>query len=436
VPTGSGDVAAGIVAGYNPDLADTADSNVQGTVSIDDHASILAPAGTDGIRGVNFGTGTVSVIAEAGATISAGRYGIGAFSFDGGNVSVTNYATVSGTTAAIDATTTSAGTVIIDNHGQLTGEVTSNNATFTNEVGGSWSFNGLSAFTGSSNLVNHGTIQSNGASEISGLAGITNSGGIEVQSGSLKLDSGISGTGTLTVDAGATLEVISAVSSGQTVVFSSTTGMLKLDQAENFNGLVSGFSTTDGTLANSDQIDLADINHNSSSFSEQFNSTTDTLTVTDGTKTAVIHFTGNVGNLNFADDGNLVGGVSGTSGTIVYDPPGTGQSVGPVVMHDPGPAPSSTIVATAPNQTLSGFAASDNFVFNFAGVGHTTVTDFHPLSDTLQFDNSVFANAQAVLNATHDDGHGNTVIAIDSHDTITLGGVQKAQLHAADFHVV
>ncbi len=258
----------------------------------------------------------------------------------------------------------------------------------------------------------------------------------------------VAGTGTVTIDAGATLELVSGASSGQTVVFSSTTGMLKLDQAENFNGVVSGFSTTDGTLANSDQIDLADINHHSSSFSEQFNSTTDTLTVTDGTKTAVIHFTGNVGNLSFADDGNLVGGVSGTSGTIVYDPPSTSQSVGAVVMHDPGqgvtpvtmqdpgPAPSSTIVATAPNQTLSGFAASDNFAFNFAGVGHATVADFHPLSDTLQFGNSIFASAQAALNATQDDGHGNTVISVDSHDSITLGGVQKAQLHAADFHIV
>ena len=48
----------------------------------------------------------------------------------------------------------------------------------------------------------------------------------------------------------------------------------------------------------------------------------------------------------------------------------------------------------------------------------------------------MFANAQAALNATLDDGHGNTVISLDSHDTITLAGVVKAQLHAADFHVV
>jgi hypothetical protein len=40
------------------------------------------------------------------------------------------------------------------------------------------------------------------------------------------------------------------------------------------------------------------------------------------------------------------------------------------------------------------------------------------------------------LNAAHDDGHGDCVIAIDAHDAITLSGVIKAQLHATDFHVV
>ena len=446
VLTGAGDPAAGILAGYNPNLTDTPDSNIQGNVSIDDYATITAPAGADGIRGVNYGTGTVTVTAEAGATITAGRYGIAALGFDGGDVSVTNYAAVTGGTAAIDATTTSTGTVMIDNHGSLSGEVTSYNASFTNEAGGSWSFNGLSAFTGSSNLLNIGAIHSNGTSEISGLSGVTNSGTIEVQSGSLKLDSGVSGTGTLTIDAGATLELISAVSSGQSVVFKSTTGMLKLDQAENFNGLISGFSTTDGTQANSDQIDLADINHHSLSFSEQFNSATDTLTVTDGTNTAVIHFTGTVGNLNFVDDGNLVGGVSGTSGTIVYDPPSTGQSVGPVVMHDPGqgvpavttqdPGPAAnTTVANAPNQTSNGFGDSDKFEFNFDRFGHSAAEDFHPHSDVHQFDKSIFANAQAILNDLHDDGHGNTAIAADGHETTSLGGVLKAQ-HAADFHFI
>jgi Legume lectin domain/FecR protein len=100
------------------------------------------------------------------------------------------------------------------------------------------------------------------------------------------------------------------------------------------------------------------------------------------------------------------------------------------------PPASSTVVASAPNQILSGFAAADTFVFNFAGVGNTTVTDFHPATDTLQFGSAIFASAQAALNATTDDGHGDTVIAIDGHDTITLNGVLKAQLHTTDFHIV
>jgi hypothetical protein len=107
-----------------------------------------------------------------------------------------------------------------------------------------------------------------------------------------------------------------------------------------------------------------------------------------------------------------------------------------MIVHDPGPAANQTIVAAAPSQTLSGTAASDNFVFNFAQVGRTTVTDFHPLTDTLQFGKSLFTNAEAVLNSTRDDGHGNTVIPIDGQDSITLNGVLKAQLHAADFHFV
>ena len=97
---------------------------------------------------------------------------------------------------------------------------------------------------------------------------------------------------------------------------------------------------------------------------------------------------------------------------------------------------SSTIVASGPNQILTGNAASDTFAFNFTGVGHTTVTDFHPATDTLQFSNQLFADLQAALNATHDDGHGNTVVALDGHDTITLNGILKAQLHASDFHFV
>ena len=128
----------------------------------------------------------------------------------------------------------------------------------------------------------------------------------------------------------------------------------------------------------------------------------------------------------------------GSGGTQFHDPPDTTSNpvVSSVIMNDPGPSTNDTVVASAPNQTLTGLAASDTFVFNFASVGNSTVTDFHPDTDLLQFKSSVFASVQDVLNATHDDGHGNAVIAIDAQDSITLDGVAKAQLHTGDFHIV
>ena len=124
----------------------------------------------------------------------------------------------------------------------------------------------------------------------------------------------------------------------------------------------------------------------------------------------------------------------GDGGILIHDPsPPTSEAVAPT---NPAPAASSTIVASGPNQILTGNAASDTFVFNFPDVGLTTVTDFHPATDSLQFSSHLFANPQAALNATHDDGHGDTVIALDAHDTITLHGILKAQLQASDFHFV
>jgi hypothetical protein len=56
-------------------------------------------------------------------------------------------------------------------------------------------------------------------------------------------------------------------------------------------------------------------------------------------------------------------------------------------------------------------------------------------TDALRFSPLMFATTQAILDATRDDGHGNAVIAIDAHDTITLEGVLKAQLSPVDFHL-
>ena len=335
--TGGNNLAAGILAGYNPNSGAVA-PNDHGSVTVDDFASITATGGADGIRAFNFGTGTVTITVESGAIINGSHIGVSGSGSDNGNVTITNHGSITGTTDAIFGSTTGSGIVSIDNFGTLTGNIfASNNSTITNEAGADWSLNGNNPLGTLSTLSNAGTIDSNGAtSSINGLSTITNTGTIEVHTGSLKLAAAVSGTGALTIDAGATLELTTSVSSGQTVTFASNTGMLKLDNAQSFHGTVAGFSTTDGTQANSDQIDLANINHKSASFSESFDSNSDTLTVTDGTNTAVIKFTGNVGTLNFVDDGHLINGVAGTSGTMVYDPPASTPSPGAVMASLPG----------------------------------------------------------------------------------------------------
>ena len=162
---------AGILAGYDPGVSltnpvDAVNGNVAGNVLIDDYASITAAAGTDGIRGVNYGTGGVTIEAQSGAVVMAGRYGIAGFASDGGNVSITNYATVTGGTAAIDAEATGGGTVVIDNLGTLNGAVSSSTTagtTIHNELGAIWQDNANGVFTGPSQLLNDGKITINGA---------------------------------------------------------------------------------------------------------------------------------------------------------------------------------------------------------------------------------------------------------------------------------
>lgn len=248
VLTGSNDPAAGILAGYNPNNTNTADDNVHGNASIDDYANILAVAGTDGIRAVNYGTGTIAIIAEAGASITAGRYGVGAFGYDGGDVSVTNHAYVTGATAAIDALATSAGMVFIDNYGMITGDVVSSgNATFHNEAGAIWNLAGSSTFIGTSELINDGAIDTTGISGIatSGVLSLANTGVVEVQSGSLDVAAGVTGLGSFTIDTGGLLEFAASVSAGSIITFQGTAATLKLDDVAHFAGSVTGFTFGD-----------------------------------------------------------------------------------------------------------------------------------------------------------------------------------------------
>ena len=257
-------------------------------------------------------------------------------------------------------------------------------------------------------------------------ASLTNSGILEATGGGkLVVDDDISGAGNIHVGANSTVEL--ADTSANSVTFDGAQGTLQIDS--------SGTSTAFSVVGNGTAIPIGDVidlpNIQFDAAADSYDPNTDTITVGDGAgHNVTIHVVGGIGSGN-----DFTFQVDATGGTSLVDPSASGGHVGGVIMNDPGPA-ASQIVATAPNQTLTGTGASNSFVFNFANIGHDTVTDFHPGTDTLQFGGAIFANPQAALNATQDDGHGNTVITLDAHDARNhpCPGVIKAQLHAADFH--
>jgi serralysin len=61
-----------------------------------------------------------------------------------------------------------------------------------------------------------------------------------------------------------------------------------------------------------------------------------------------------------------------------------------------------------------------------------------PMTDTLHINQSVVANVNALLAATHDDPQGDAVITEAAQDTVKIQHVTTAQLlaHQSDFHFV
>ena len=226
------------------------------------------------------------------------------------------------------------------------------------------------------------------------------------------------------INDGATLEINTAFS-GQ-VTFAGGTGLLKLDDPSSFNGQVSGISGT------GDVIDFAGFDHNTASAS--YSASTGRLTVSDSAHSASIALVGNYSNSTFTASSDNHGGV------LIVDPPmSSNQNAGGATGGLAAPAvPGDVIVASAGGETLTAAAGgNDAFVFK-PGFCNLTVTNFQPATDVIEIDHTVFATVQTLLAATHDDGHGNTMIVADQNDFITLKNVTLAELtqHQNDFHLI
>ncbi len=85
----SGSQPAGILAGYKGGTTSTTNSNVFGSVTINDYANITATGG-DGIRGYNYGIGNVTITDEPNTTIIApGEFGIRENNYGSGKDTIT-----------------------------------------------------------------------------------------------------------------------------------------------------------------------------------------------------------------------------------------------------------------------------------------------------------------------------------------------------------
>jgi Tryptophan-rich Synechocystis species C-terminal domain len=124
----------------------------------------------------------------------------------------------------------------------------------------------------------------------------------------------LNGDGVITIPAGQTMELTGSYS-GE-IVFGGSTGTLKIDHAADFTG------TIGGPLTPTDHIDFADVNFNSVALGYSGNNSPGTLTVSDGTHTASLAVLGNHSLANFTASSD------GHGGTIVVDPPLTGEAGG------------------------------------------------------------------------------------------------------------
>jgi Ca2+-binding RTX toxin-like protein len=75
-----------------------------------------------------------------------------------------------------------------------------------------------------------------------------------------------------------------------------------------------------------------------------------------------------------------------------------------------------------------GGPGSDNFVFK-PGVGLDTIVNFDPTHDTIEFDHfATVQTLQQLESLITTDAHGDAVIALGHHDSITVANVTAAQV--------
>ncbi|WP_445219535.1 VCBS domain-containing protein [Bradyrhizobium sp. Pa8] len=251
----SGAVGLDIVSHGNGAVTVTNNGHITGTTSF----GINVDQDDAGATGSTHITNTGSVVGADGvAAISIQENATGAATIiNSGTIGPADAGSVTSSTYAIVET---GGEITINNTGHINGNISVATATFNNNAGGTWTVAGSGVFGDASSIVNHGDIDLHGASisgtglsianyatidswgtaSISGT--IANTGTIEVHGGDLTLFGSLSGTGSVTVDAGALLTLEGTVS--QTITLAGDGAHLQIDTST-FGGSIAALSATD-----------------------------------------------------------------------------------------------------------------------------------------------------------------------------------------------
>ena len=232
--------------------------------------------------------------------------------------------------------------------------------------------------TGGSAVTNAGIIKATGSSGLTISGGVANSGTISAAGGNVYIGGAVTGSGSEALNGASSLEDASAVSNNVSFAVGAT-GTLKLDQAQNFTGSVSGFNSQNA-------LDLANISDATTTLSYSGTTTSGVLTVADGTTTAHINLTGNYTAATFTHTNDGAGHakilVSGTglsatlqsSSKLAVTATTNGSAFyGNMLIGDP-PAATSASKAQGLVSALAAFGANKSYMHNeslFAGAMNT-----------------------------------------------------------------
>ena len=223
-------------------------------------------------------------------------------------------------------------------------------------------------------------------------------------SGTLDITDNVKGTGNIEIGNGATVELGGTATN--LVTFEGSTGTLQIDSS----GTSCHYSIFGGgaLLPAGDEIYLPNISFDAAA--DSYNANTGVITVSNGTSggTVTIDVAGGVGS------GDTFVFESQGSGTLVYDPPSGTEILDPPVKS------SGTSVS----------ADGDTFIFH-PGMGADIASNFTAKTDTIDLEH--FANIgsdRQLSSQIASNAHGDAVIELGHHDSITLPGVSANTLQA------